>query len=170
MPCRPFCLTWQERESDRKKLEYLTEENARLEFEKKSSLNESASLETELSVAMSRMNSELSWNLYCCLVCKISLLLHTNIIISVSVSSQGTHKENLNTIHKSHTSLLKIVCIDLNHTCYQYSVFCGSSPNLDICPRQQLFAFPTISGFLICSQVLLVFSPCLRWLGIWRTT
>ncbi|BFZ12289.1 hypothetical protein BsWGS_15328 [Bradybaena similaris] len=46
-----------EQESDRKKLEYLTEENARLEFEKKSSLNESASLETELSVAMSRMNN-----------------------------------------------------------------------------------------------------------------
>lgn len=48
----------QERELDREKIEYLTGENARLEFEKKSSVNESSSLETELSVARSKINSE----------------------------------------------------------------------------------------------------------------
>ena len=48
----------QERESEREKLEYLTEENARLEFEKKSSMNESASLESELSAVRSKIGSE----------------------------------------------------------------------------------------------------------------
>ncbi|XP_005102971.3 girdin [Aplysia californica] len=46
-----------ERNSDREKIDYLTSENARLEFEKKSSMNESASLETELSAARSRIGN-----------------------------------------------------------------------------------------------------------------
>ncbi|XP_055879574.1 girdin-like isoform X3 [Biomphalaria glabrata] len=47
----------QERESDKEKIEYLTEENARLEFEKKSSLSESVSLESELSAVKSRIGN-----------------------------------------------------------------------------------------------------------------
>ncbi|CAL1530395.1 unnamed protein product [Lymnaea stagnalis] len=44
-------------DSDLEKIEYLTELNARLEFEKKSSMCESASLETELSAARSRIGN-----------------------------------------------------------------------------------------------------------------
>ena len=45
----------QERDVDRRKMQELIEENARLEFEKKSSFNESATLEEELMRARSQM-------------------------------------------------------------------------------------------------------------------
>lgn len=45
----------QERDADRLRIQELAEENARLEFEKKSSFNESANLEEELSKA--RLNA-----------------------------------------------------------------------------------------------------------------
>lgn len=45
----------QERDSDREKLRILTEENAQLQYEKKSSLNESTNLEKELDSARLRI-------------------------------------------------------------------------------------------------------------------
>ena len=42
---------FQERDIDRKKMQELAEENARLEFQQKSSFNESANLEEELQRA-----------------------------------------------------------------------------------------------------------------------
>ncbi|KAK7506972.1 hypothetical protein BaRGS_00001823 [Batillaria attramentaria] len=46
-----------ERDLDRERIELLTEENARLEFEKKSSMNESASLEQELEDARAKVGN-----------------------------------------------------------------------------------------------------------------
>jgi hypothetical protein len=48
----------QERDWDRERIELLTEENARLEFEKKTSMNESASLEQELEESRARVGSK----------------------------------------------------------------------------------------------------------------
>lgn len=50
-----FC---QERDLDRERIEMLTEENARLEFEKKSRMNESASLEKELEDARAKVGGQ----------------------------------------------------------------------------------------------------------------
>ena len=52
------CVVLQERDWDRERIELLTEENARLEFEKKTSMNESASLEQELEDARTKVGSE----------------------------------------------------------------------------------------------------------------
>ena len=47
----------QEREREQQKLTELVEENARLEYEKKSSFNESASLEEELVRARAQLHT-----------------------------------------------------------------------------------------------------------------
>ena len=52
------CVVLQERDWDRERIELLTEENARLEFDKKTSMNESASLEQELEDARTKVGSE----------------------------------------------------------------------------------------------------------------
>lgn len=55
--CRAYVniFVTQERDSDREKLRILTEENAQLQYEKKSSLNESTNLEKELDSARLRI-------------------------------------------------------------------------------------------------------------------
>ena len=54
-----------ERDWDRERIELLTEENARLEFEKKTSMNESASLEQELDVARAKVGSKFINSIKC---------------------------------------------------------------------------------------------------------
>ena len=56
-------FVYKERDWDRERIELLTEENARLEFEKKTSMNESASLEQELEDARAKVGSELTTSL-----------------------------------------------------------------------------------------------------------
>ena len=63
---RPSAVEWyflftfqQERDTDRQKMQELIEENARLEFEKKSSFNESATLEEELMRARTQLPGEM---------------------------------------------------------------------------------------------------------------
>lgn len=51
-----MCNFLQERDSDREKIQILTEENAQLQFEKKSSMNESTNLEQELESARLRIS------------------------------------------------------------------------------------------------------------------
>ena len=50
------CDISQERDEDREKIRVLTEENAQLQFEKKSSMNESTNLEQELESARLRIS------------------------------------------------------------------------------------------------------------------
>lgn len=51
-------FTWQERDADREKIKILTEENAQLQFEKKSNMNESTNLEQELESARLKIAGE----------------------------------------------------------------------------------------------------------------
>ena len=68
MACR-LGLCFQERDADRQRVQELVEENTRLEWEKKSSLNESANLEEELSKARLQSSPGGMYHIYTFVFC-----------------------------------------------------------------------------------------------------